>query len=150
MILIEKMDLKHIDEVHKIECECFSIPWSKTSFENEIEKNKMAIYLVVTENEKVLGYGGMWHVINEGHITNIAVSNAYRKRGICTKIIEEFVKIANLKEMIGITLEVRKSNESALRLYKKLGFLLEGIRKEYYDDREDAIIMWKHLYPHIS
>ena len=146
MIHILKMTTEHIKEVHKIEEDCFSIPWSEKSFYDELTKNKMAIYIVAKEDDEIVGYGGMWHVINEGHITNIAVKKQHRKKGIGTKIINALIDIAKEKEMIGITLEVRVSNDIAKSLYKKSGFIIEGIRKEYYDDnKEDAIVMWKHL-----
>ncbi len=111
MLEIKKMTKAHINEVFEIEKNCFEIPWSKKSFEDELDKKYMAIYLVALENEKVVGYGGMWHVINEGHITNIAIHKDYRKKGIGTKIVSKLIEIAKEKEMIGITLEVRKSNE---------------------------------------
>ena len=146
MIHIENMTLEHIEQVFAIEEDCFAIPWSKASFRDEIKNNKMAIYIVAIEDDKVLGYGGMWHVINEGHITNIAVKKEERKRGIATKIVSSLIDIAKEKEMIGITLEVRVSNKIAIDIYKKNGFVMEGIRTEYYDDnKEDAIVMWKHL-----
>ena len=146
MIHILEMTTEHIKEVHKIEEDCFSIPWSEKSFYDELTKNKMAIYIVAKEDDEIVGYGGMWHVINEGHITNIAVKKQHRKKGIGTKIINALIDIAKEKEMIGITLEVRVSNDIAKSLYKKSGFIIEGIRKEYYDDnKEDAIVMWKHL-----
>lgn len=145
MFEIKNMTKEHIEQIVEIEKSCFEIPWSKKSFQDELDKKYMAIYLVALENEKVVGYGGMWHVVNEGHITNIAVHKDFRKKGIAKSIISELIKIAKEKEMIGITLEVRKSNEIALNLYKKQGFILEGIRKEYYENKEDAIIMWKYL-----
>ncbi len=144
---IEMMNKSHIDGIIEIENESFAIPWSRSSIEKEL-KNNFAIYAVAIENNKVLGYGGMWHVVNEGHITNIAVHKDYRRKGIGQAIIEKLVEIAEEKEMIGLTLEVRKSNTPALELYKKNGFKLEGIRPEYYEDnKEDAYIMWKYLIP---
>ena len=141
------MNKGHIDGIMEIENESFAIPWSRSSIEKEL-KNNFAIYAVAIENNKVLGYGGMWHVVNEGHITNIAVHKDYRRKGIGQAIIEKLVEIAEEKEMIGLTLEVRKSNTPALELYKKNGFKLEGIRPEYYgDNKEDAYIMWKYLIP---
>ena len=144
---IEMMNKGHIDGIMEIENESFAIPWSRSSIEKEL-KNNFAIYAVAIENNKVLGYGGMWHVVNEGHITNIAVHKDYRRKGIGQAIIEKLVEIAEEKEMIGLTLEVRKSNTPALEQYKKNGFKLEGIRPEYYEDnKEDAYIMWKYLIP---
>lgn len=146
MIQILPMTTEHIKDVHKIEEDCFSIPWSEKSFYDELTKNKMAIYIIAKEDDNIIAYGGMWHVINEGHITNVAVKKEHRGKGIGNKIINELINIAREKEMIGITLEVRNSNISAQNLYKKNGFIIEGIRKEYYDDnKEDAILMWKHL-----
>ncbi len=146
MIKIFKMTTEHIKDVHKIEEDSFSIPWSEKAFYDELTKNKMAIYIVAKKDNEIIGYGGMWHVINEGHITNVAVKKEYRGKGVGSKIIGAFIDIAKEKEMIGITLEVRVSNDIAKNLYKKNGFIMEGIRKEYYEDnKEDAIIMWKNL-----
>lgn len=142
---ITPMNKSHIDGVYAIEKDCFSIPWSKRAFEQELE-NKLAIYVVAVEDNNVIGYGGMWHVVTEGHITNIAVHRDYRRRGIGDAIVKALIKIAEEREMIGLTLEVRKSNTAARTLYRNNGFRLEGIRPEYYEDnREDALIMWKYL-----
>ncbi len=142
---ITLMNKEHIDGVYEIEKDCFAIPWSRKAFEQELE-NKLAIYVVAVENGKVVGYGGMWHVVTEGHITNIAVHRAYRRRGIGDAIVKSLLEIAEQKEMIGLTLEVRKSNEAAQSLYRSNGFILEGIRPEYYEDnKEDALIMWRYL-----
>lgn len=147
MLEIVFMKKKHIRQVAEIEKQCFITPWSIKSFEQEL-KNKFAIYIVCLNDGKVVGYGGMWHVINEGHITNVAVSEEYRNKGIAISIMNKLTDIACEKEMIGLTLEVRKSNNKAIELYKKLGFKIEGIRKEYYSDtKEDAFIMWKYLIP---
>lgn len=146
MIQILKMTTEHIKDVHKIEEDSFSIPWSEKAFYDELTKNKMAIYIVAKKDNEIIGYGGMWHVINEGYITNVSVKKEYRGKGVGTKIIDAFIDIAKEKEMIGITLEVRVSNDIAKNLYKKNGFIMEGIRKEYYEDnKEDAIIMWKNI-----
>ena len=141
------MNKNHIDGIIEIENESFAIPWSRKSIEKELSNN-IAIYVVAVEKEKVIGYGGMWHIVNEGHITNIAVQKDYRQKGIGNAIINKLFEIAKEKEMIGLTLEVRKSNIPALKLYRKNGFKLEGIRPEYYEDnKEDAYIMWKYFIP---
>lgn len=147
MINVVLMEEKHLDKVMEIEIANFAIPWTRKSMEGEIE-NKMAIYLVATIDGKVVGYGGMWHVVTEGHITNIAVADEYKHKGVGSAIVERLLEIADEKDMLGVTLEVRVSNQSALGLYKKYGFVLSGIRKEYYEDnKEDAYIMWKYLIP---
>lgn len=148
MISVIEMHKQHLDQVVSIENSCFNTPWTKTSFLKEIETNKFALYFVAINDQdnKVLGYGGMWHVINEGHITNIAVSPAYRNQGVASKILNKLIQVAKEKQMIGLTLEVRVSNNIAKNLYIKHGFILEGLRKEYYEDnREDALIMWKYI-----
>ena len=146
MIEIISMQKEHLDDVYKIEENAFSIPWSKKELEKDAFLNKLSIYLVALYNNEIVGYVGMWHVVNEGHITNIAVKNEYRNQGIGDKLIKELINIAKEKEMIGITLEVRMNNLSAQKLYSKNGFKVEGIRKNYYKDtREDAIIMWKYF-----
>lgn len=145
MIKLEPFSKKHINDILKIEQESFAMPWSRNSMEKEL-KNKFAVYVVALDGKKTVGYGGMWHIINEGHITNIAVDRQYRNIGIATKIIQRLIEIAEEREMIGLTLEVRMSNIAAKNLYIKLGFKLEGIRPEYYEDNgEDALIMWKYL-----
>ncbi len=145
MIKVERMKLKHIEQVYAIEKDSFSIPWTREDFRKEVEENERAIYVVAVEGVKVLGYGGMWHIVNEGHITNVAVKEECRKKGIGSMILEELIKISIENEMIGITLEVRVGNSDAMKLYSKYGFKVEGYRKNYYSDtREDAIVMWKY------
>ncbi len=146
MFTTEYMTMAHLDAVYEIELDCFSVPWSREDFVKELISNKMAIYIVVKQEDKVIGYGGMWHIINEGHITNIAVKSEYRKKGAGKVILSRIIEIALEKEMIGITLEVRMGNQAAIKLYTGYGFKMEGIRKNYYTDtKEDAIIMWKTL-----
>lgn len=144
---LELMNKDHIDGIMEIEKESFAIPWSRASIEKELS-NKLAVYIVALEEGRVVGYGGMWHVVNEGHITNIAVHRDYRQRGFGNAIVKRLLEIGKEREMIGLTLEVRKGNAAAIELYRKNGFKLEGIRPEYYEDnKEDAYIMWNYLIP---
>lgn len=146
MLNIIPMTGEHITDIVEIEETCFSIPWSKKDFEREIYENKMAVYRVAVLDGIIVGYVGMWHVVNEGHITNVAVLPDYRRQGIGDALIAEMISIAVEKEMIGITLEVRMGNTAAQKLYTKYGFRPEGFRKNYYaDTHEDAIIMWKYF-----
>ena len=106
----------------------------------------MAIYYVAVEDGKILGYAGMWHVVVEGHITNVGVLEEARCKGIGSMLMEKLIEIGVEKKMYGITLEVRMGNAPAQALYHKYGFKAEGIRKNYYPDtKEDAIIMWKYF-----
>jgi len=138
------MDLSDIEDILVVEKLSFSIPWSRDSFEKEIVDNNLAIYLVAKVNEKAVGYIGMWKVLNEGHITNVAVHPEFRHQGIGDQLVSELLSLCEKENIDLVTLEVRKSNQNAIKLYEKHGFVAEGIRKAYYqDNKEDAIIMWK-------
>lgn len=143
---IVPMEMSHIDQVVEIEEQCFAISWTKADFIREINENKLAIYFVAIYNDKVAGYAGMWHVVTEGHITNIAVLPEYQGQGIGDALVQALLATAEEREMIGVTLEVKIGNSKAQKLYVKYGFRSEGIRKRYYEDTgEDAIIMWKYF-----
>jgi len=147
MITIIPTTVDHADEIHAIEMEAFPNPWSKNAILYEINYNH-SICLVAWDAEKstVAGHVTMRHVVNEGHISNIAVAKAYQQQGAGSALMEALVQAAIDREMIGITLEVRPSNHAALALYFKHGFVEEGRRKNFYSHpNEDAIIMWKHL-----
>lgn len=145
MIDIVPMTEKHIDDVAELDKICFHIPWTREDFEKEIKENNMAIYFVAVDNYKAIGYAGMWHVVNEGHITNVAVLPEYRRQGIGDMLMEAVDKKADELEIEGVTLEVRISNYGAQKLYTKHGYKPEGFRKKYYTDtNEDAVIMWKY------
>lgn len=142
---IKEMTTDYIDGVMVVENLSFKIPWSRQAFVDEITTNDMAIYFVALCNEQVIGYGGMWKIFDEGHITNIAVHPEFRRCGAASDIIEKILEISEIKGVKSLTLEVRKSNAAAQNLYGKYGFKPEGIRKGYYSDTgEDALIMWKH------
>ena len=138
------MTESHINTVYEIETRSFSQPWSKNELLKELE-SKHAIYIVAEVKGTVAGYAGLWHIVNEGQITNIAVDIPFRRLGVASLLLKKLISIAQEKNMIGLTLEVRVSNITAQNLYKKHGFVSEGIRKGYYDNGEDAVIMWKYL-----
>jgi len=144
--IVVPMEMKHLDAVFEIERHSFLSPWSRKSLENELTKNERAVYLTALDGAIVTGYAGMWHVVNEGHITNIAVEETRRGQGVGGLLLNRLIEIAAEREMMGLTLEVGVHNLPAQRLYYKFGFKAEGIRKNYYRDlHEDAIIMWKYL-----
>ena len=145
MVEIQFMREEHLAQVAQIEEDSFSIPWTLNDFENELNYN-LSIYIVAIKDDEVIGYAGMWHVVNEGHIVNIAVKEEHRRKGVGALLIKKFIEIAREKEMIGLTLEVRMSNAAGQRLYYKFGFKPEGVRRRYYEDTgEDAVIMWKYF-----
>ncbi|NLI60594.1 MAG: ribosomal protein S18-alanine N-acetyltransferase [Clostridiales bacterium] len=141
---VRPMKTEDIDDVLEIEKLCFSTPWSFQSFKAEIEGNYCARYVVAEQGGRVKGYGGMWIILDEAHITNVAVHPDYRGIGIGEAIMKALIKTAVNLKVDGMTLEVRVSNKIAQNLYEKLGFTGVGIRKGYYTDNgEDALIMWK-------
>ena len=144
-ILIEQMTSKDIDGVFEVEKNCFEHHWSKDAFKEELN-NEVARYLVAKLDGKVVGYVGIWFVMDEGHITNVAVHSDYRGRKIGDKLVQALVELCRENNIVSMTLEVRVSNIVAQNLYKKYGFKLAGIRKEYYsDNKEDAMIMWNDI-----
>lgn len=135
-----------IDQIVEIEKLSFATPWSKDAFYNEINKNQFATYVVLEDGEKIIGYCGAWIVIDEAHITNIAVLPEYRGKKLGESILSKIMEVAREMGAISMTLEVRVSNIVAQNLYRKLGFENGGIRKNYYtDNQEDALVMWVNL-----
>lgn len=144
-MIIRSMTMDDVDAVYIVEEDCFVDPWSKESIKKEL-KNNLARYLVAQLDDRIVGYVGVWFVVDEGHITNVAVHSDYRGKKIGDKLVKEMVELCKENNIVAMTLEVRSSNTVAQNLYRKYGFKMGGIRKEYYsDNKEDAIIMWNQL-----
>ena len=143
-IKIRHMEIGDIDAVSYVENQCFNIPWSKKSFEYEVRENDKALYLIAEYNGNVLGYVGLWKILDEGHITNIAVLEPFRKKGIATMMLGKLFELARKESINSFVLEVKKTNDVAIGLYERFGFEKCGLRKGYYKDTDDdALIMWK-------
>lgn len=143
-IEIVPLDMKNIDGVLDVDKLSFSVPWSRQALLDEID-NDLAKYIVAMNDGKVIGYAGIWLIAGEGQITNIAVHPDFRKMGVAGTLLETLIGICRTANIKDITLEVRKSNIAAQKLYEKYGFLKKGLRKNFYpDNNEDALIMWKH------
>jgi ribosomal-protein-alanine N-acetyltransferase len=143
---IREMTIGDLDGVLVVESLSFKTPWERASFESELLLNDLAHYFVVEEFGIVVGYAGFWHVIDEGHITNVAIHPDYRKRGLGKYLIDYLVKEAIQRGINQLTLEVRTSNHAAISLYEGFGFVSHGVRPKYYQDTgEDALIMWAKL-----
>ena len=137
------MTAENVPEIAALEKQCFTLPWSEKSFRDEMA-NKLAIYHVAKDNGTCVGYAGFWNVSGEGDVTNVAVLPEYRRRGVGSSLVAEMVKTAENLKLELLTLEVRKSNVAAQKLYEKFGFEILGERKRYYSDNgEDAYIMTK-------
>ncbi len=147
MIQYRKMTPEDVEAVYAIELASFPTPWTLDSFHYEMRENNFAYY-VVAENEdgKILGFCGMWLVIDTAQITNVAVVAEARGLGIGEGLMREAMRIAKEHNVDVMSLEVRVSNLVAQNLYRKLGFQDGGIRKAYYtDNQEDALVMWVNL-----
>jgi len=147
-VVFRGMTLEDLDTILQIEHESFTAPWSREAFRTELTHNRHARYLVMELDGEIIGYGGLWLIVDEAHVTNIAVRAAYRGRGLGERLLREMMRMAASLGALRITLEVRVSNEVAKNLYRKLGFSGTGIRPRYYsDNQEDAQIMWADLAP---
>ncbi len=143
-VTIKRMSKEDIDGVIAIEEKAYGAHhWSKDSFMQELSNDLAWYYSLFNSDGKLVGYAGTWHILEEAHITNIAVDMDNRRKGYGEALLKHILDDC-YKEMIKyITLEVRASNKAAIGLYEKYGFTSFGIRKKYYqDNNEDAIIMW--------
>lgn len=142
---IGQMRESDLDSVMEIEEASFPTPWSRNAFLSEIYENRRAYYLVARDNGHVAGYVGIWVILDEGHVTNLAVHPNFRRQGIGEQLMQSIISYARSRGAKRITLEVRASNLTAQSLYEKLGFVGVGTRPGYYHDNgEDAVIMWKN------
>ena len=140
---IEKMNACHVAQVAELEAVCFSDPWSEKSIASELE-NKLALWLVALNDDRVAGYVGSQTVVGETDMMNVAVHPDFRRQGIAEALV--LALVAELQKIGSncLTLEVRASNEPARQLYEKLGFYQIGRRPKYYrNPREDALILRK-------
>lgn len=138
------MQKEHLDEVIKVEEKAYGEHhWSKESFFNELNNQLAKYFCAFNEQGELVGYCGCWQILEEAHITNVAVSPDFRRQNVGESLLVAIIKSC-YKEMVKyLTLEVRVSNEPAIKLYEKYGLKSLGIRKGYYqDNNEDALIMW--------
>lgn len=140
------MKVEDVDQIMEVERSSFATPWIKDAFVNELTNNHFAYYIVAVHQERLIGYCGVWVIIDEAHITNIAVHPDYRGKQIGENLLRRVIYLSMVYGATKMTLEVRVSNHVAQALYEKLGFVRKGLRKGYYtDNQEDAIIMWVNL-----
>ncbi len=143
-LFFETLDEKHISAIMEIERISQSSAWSEQSFRNEI-RSSHAIFLVAIYQSKVIGYAGAWIIVDEAHITTVAIHPDHRRKHFGQALIQELITRSRDAGATCSTLEVRVSNEPAIKLYEKFGFEACGLRKRYYpDNHEDAAIMWAH------
>jgi len=144
--VIRTMTLADIPLIVAIEEVSFPTPWTAESFTSELKDNYLARYYCLELDGHVIGYMGLWIVMGEAHVTNIAIWPGCRGQGWGEYLLRNVMQKMYASGVLRITLEVRVTNKTAQNLYAKLGFKPAGIRKKYYsDNQEDAIIMWASL-----
>ena len=140
---IRALRLSDLNGIEEIEHRSYDTPWSRSMFAGELAK-PASLCLGAFEGEQLGGYLIVSRYVDAWHIMNIAVSPDFRRRGIATALLERLFELTDDRNRRGYTLEVRVSNDGAIRLYERLGFTARGIRRGYYtDNREDALIMWR-------
>jgi [ribosomal protein S18]-alanine N-acetyltransferase len=143
MIDIRRLDLADLDAIDAIEQRAYPTPWSRAMFASELAK-PTSICLGAFEGDELVGYIVNSRYVDAWHVMNVAVDPERRRRGIATHLLERLFELTEGDERRGYTLEVRISNDPAIRLYERLGFEPRGLRRGYYtDNREDALIMWR-------
>lgn len=144
-IIYDVLKYEYLDSITALDELCFTLNWSKALFESELSSSN-AHYILAVCDGAVVGYCGLQTVLDEGSITNIAVHPDYRRKKIASTLLEQIIDFAASTKLAFITLEVRKSNINAIKLYEKYGFEIVGERKNYYsDNRETALLMTKYM-----
>ncbi|WP_059105408.1 ribosomal protein S18-alanine N-acetyltransferase [Shouchella shacheensis] len=141
------MTMDDINAVMDVERDAFTAPWKREAFESELRANKFAHYVVFEWGTRIIGYCGVWKVMDEAQITNIAIHSAYRGQKFGEWMLRYVMELLKGMGTRTLSLEVRASNHVAQALYKKLGFEKGGVRKNYYaDNYEDAWVMWVEMH----
>ncbi|GGE86081.1 ribosomal protein S18-alanine N-acetyltransferase [Priestia taiwanensis] len=140
------MTLEDVDTVDSIEQVSFAIPWTREAFVGEVTTNPFAHYTVMECEGEIIGYCGLWIVVDEASITNIAILPSFRGKKLGELLLMHVMNYAKEHNATTLSLEVRISNEVAQNLYRKVGFCNGGIRKNYYsNNNEDALVMWVNI-----
>ena len=138
----EALRADHIPKILEIETKTNGAPWSERAFQNELT-HQDRIFLVAIVGGEVVGYGGVWLIIDEAHVTTLAIAESARRQGIGELLMIDLLNKSKEAGMVCSTLEVRAGNEAAIHLYEKLGYTIAAKRKGYYpDNKEDAAVMW--------
>jgi ribosomal-protein-alanine N-acetyltransferase len=147
-IELRRLESGDLEEVEVIERESYPTPWSRSMFDAELRKPSSLALGAFTEDDALVGYAFVSRYVDAWHVMNVAVANAYRRRGIAVALLERLFEVTATDPRRGYTLEVRVSNTGAIALYERLGFEARGVRRGYYtDNREDALIMWREPAP---
>jgi ribosomal-protein-alanine N-acetyltransferase len=148
-IELRRLEMRDLDRIEEIERESYPTPWSRSMFAGELAKpSSVCLGAFDTDPDALVGYLIISRYVDAWHVMNVAVAPSQRRRGIAQNLLERLFEVTANDSRRGYTLEVRVSNENAIRLYERLGFQARGLRRGYYtDNREDALIMWKDPLP---
>ncbi len=146
---LRKLELHDLDAIERIERESYPTPWSRSMFASELAKpSSLSLGAFEPGTDELVGYLIISRYVDAWHVMNVAVAPAHRRRGIARLLLDRLFEVTSTDERRGYTLEVRVSNEGAIKLYETLGFKPRGVRRGYYtDNREDALIMWRDPLP---
>jgi [ribosomal protein S18]-alanine N-acetyltransferase len=140
---IAPMNVEDIPEVLRVEAMCFATPWPRNAFQNELTENKLAHYFVGRVDDAIVAYGGLWVILEDAHITTVAVKPSHQRKRLGERILVHLLDEAIERGACWVTLEVRESNLGAQELYRKYGFTVVNTRRGYYSDNdENALVMW--------
>jgi [ribosomal protein S18]-alanine N-acetyltransferase len=142
---LRRLELHDLTEIERIEHESYPTPWSRSMFAGELAKpSSLSLGAFDPDSGTLVGYLVISRYVDAWHVMNIAVASPFRRRGIASVLLERLFELTASDERRGYTLGVRVSNEGAIKLYERLGFVARGVRRGYYtDNREDALIMWR-------
>ncbi|MEZ5297426.1 MAG: ribosomal protein S18-alanine N-acetyltransferase [Ilumatobacteraceae bacterium] len=149
-ITIEPMRRRDLKAIMPIEDAAYPTSWSKRIFETELDQvpSGSRYYVTARDGREIVGYAGIWHLIDpdgdQAHVTNIVVAEAHRRRGVASRLMSHLARVAREKGCVAWTLEVRAGSTGAQEMYRRFGFAPAGVRRRYYDNTEDAIVMWCH------
>jgi [ribosomal protein S18]-alanine N-acetyltransferase len=140
---ITPMRVADIPDVLRVESLCFSTPWPRNAFHNELTENKLAHYFIGRAGDELVAYGGLWVILEDAHITTVAVHPSHQRQGYGERVLIRLLEESIERGASWVTLEVRESNLPAQSLYKKYGFTIVNTRRGYYSDNdENALVMW--------
>jgi ribosomal-protein-alanine N-acetyltransferase len=142
---IQRLSSEHIEDILLVERLSFADPWSRESYRQEFCDNSLAHYYGCFLQRRLLGFGGFWQILTEGHISNVAVHPNHRGQGLGQLLLAHMMTACRALGGVAMTLEVRESNVAAQALYRKFGFESAGLRPRYYSNQENALIMWTEL-----
>ena len=143
-ITLRRLELRDLDEIERIEQASYPTPWSRSMFATELAKPSSLSLGAIDESGELVGYLVLSRYVDAWHVMNLAVTEPYRRRGVARTLLDRLFDVTAADERRGYTLEVRVSNEGAIKLYEAMGFVSRGVRRGYYtDNREDALIMWR-------